>query len=180
MRIDKLTILLVCLLMVAVFDLKPRNLEYEDANNIQSFMIKKKQLAKEKIFFKNSQSIKNQTDELLEEIKNNEKAIFPDSMEITPIQTLIQKKITVSFRSINLVIDNFRWLDPVYKKEGYVNIPVSFSVAGSPAQLMEGLKILLRGETILSIPMYTLRGYPRDKNLLELNATIVGFKKNET
>jgi len=180
MRIDKITIFLLLLLLLLVVDLKSRNQDYENQNNFNRFMIKKKQLVKEKAIFDNKEKIKKEISKVEKDIKENKARIFSDFMDITSIQTEIQKMIEISFKNEELEIDNIEWLDPVYKKSGeYVNIPVAFSVAGSPGRIMDGLNRLLKGEMILSIPIYTLRKYFRDKKLLELRATIVGFKKNE-
>lgn len=171
---DRSLIIILLLLLVAVFDLKPRLQEY--AAGMDRLQAMKKQLARERKLAEQQQAILKQIQEIEAIDAANNKMLYPLPLPDGAIQNELQGLISSILQKQNLTIQNISWGEPFAHESGdYLKLPITFSAAGNPRGIMQSLQELKKTDRYLHVPRLSLQKFSRRKQLV-YKATVYAYK----
>ena len=174
MRIPKELIVYIILLVVAVWDLKPRTAEYADLHD-QLFVLKK-QYARELLLQRKHEEIEKELGDALQVNADNQTKFYPGNMSPETGLNQLQDLLRRTLQSCGLEIVNFKWGEPYKKdKRDFYILPVSFMAMGTPPQLEDFFKRILFSEKTLNCPILNIMK-AGTKGKLTLDATVVGYQ----
>lgn len=105
-------------------------------------------------------------------IELNKKMFFSDKLSTSSAMGNMQSVIKSFAKENSLQVLSINWADPE-EKDGYIKLPISFTVKGYPDGIFNFTKEILSFKKLMRFSVYSISRY-RDK--LILKAIIVGFK----
>ena len=171
--IDKRTVLILILLVLYVFYVKPKSENLDSLTDEVLFYQKK--IVREEYIKENKDKVIKEINRMLEIDKKNEEKLFPSDIPNSEAFGKIEDMLKSKAKDLELEFINSYWGEPVTDEEnGYVKLPITATVRGMPDSIDRYTREVLSWDRLLKPERMILGTYQREK--VHLSITVVGYK----
>ncbi len=168
---DKKLMIIVVLLALYVIWIKPLN---QKAQFIRfQIAATDKAIAKEKFISKQAKKIKKLYPIYEKTDKENKRIFFSLVTPVSTAMSKLQQSLKRAAKAVGIKITSLNWGEPI-KKDGYLKLPLSFTLNGRPEQVSFFLERIADSKKLMRFEEITISKY--SKNRLRFNAIVFGFK----
>jgi len=171
--IDKKLIVLLLILLVYIFFIKPKSENIKPLLEENKFYQKK--ILKEKYLKENREKIIKNITKMMKVAKKNKEKFFQKQISNSEAIGKIAEFLKNSAIMTNTEFVNSYWGEPIEDEtNSYIKLPLSVTIRGYPPEIDKFLKNIFSYEKLLKIERLTVGIYEKQK--LVVNFTIIGYK----